>query len=356
MALAQLVVQVPGTLIKSGDWNNEFQNILTHPIALISPTTGAINFNLQTHTNLVPTAITATSASNGQVLSVVAGAPAWTVLTPSGGLTTGTVSAGDIFRVSTSGVVQNYPIGTSGQVLMVATSGLPTWQNLTSVSGSGGSVFDPTNTMTFHEDFFADNTAVAAVGTKIFDHAWSVTGVSSGALLQPNGVLRLAAGGGGTPNLILGVNTVVSTGLDSNLIVSATQAPVLKVRWMTESTLSDGQLIVGLASTGTFTSTTVAGVGAGAVYLMATSGGGTVSLVTVTTSGQSVLSAGVTCTSFHTYQVAITTSQCTLTVDGVLVGNLTSNMPTSGLSPGAGIISTGGWRIDYINITSTTAR
>ena len=60
MALAQLVVQVHGTLIKSGDWNNEFQNIVTHPISLISPTTGGINFALQAHTNLLPSAITAT--------------------------------------------------------------------------------------------------------------------------------------------------------------------------------------------------------------------------------------------------------------------------------------------------------
>src|SRR6266581_2852295 len=114
---------------------------------------------------------------------------------------------------------------------------------------------------------------------------------------------------------------------------------------MTETTASDGQLIVGLASTGTFTSTTVTGGGAvpaGAVYFMCTSGGGAVSLVTISSSGQSTLASGVT------------TSQVTLTVDGVLVGNLTSNMPSSGLSPGAGFISTGGWRIDYINITSTS--
>ena len=54
--------------------NGEFNNILNNPIALISPTTGPINFNLQAHTGLIPSAITATSGSAGQVLTVVGGA------------------------------------------------------------------------------------------------------------------------------------------------------------------------------------------------------------------------------------------------------------------------------------------
>src|SRR6266700_2160707 len=354
MALSQLITQVPGTLIKSGDWNNEFQNILIHPIALISPTTGAINFNLQAHTNLIPTALSATSGSAGQVLTIVGAAPAWAAPTPAV-LTTGTVSTGAIFAISSSGVTTLIPQGTAGQVLTVGTTDVPpSFQTPAAASGS----FDPLHTLSFHEDFFADNTTISGgTGVKVFDHVWNVTGVSSGALLQPNGVLRLAAGAGGSPGLFLGVNASISTGLDSNLIVSATQNPTLKIRWMTETTASDGQLIVGLASTGTFVSTTVTGGGAvpaGAVYFMCTSGGGAVSLVTISSSGQSTLASGVTSTAFHTYQAAITTSQVTLTVDGVLVGNLTSNMPSSGLSPGAGFISTGGWRIDYINITSTS--
>jgi hypothetical protein len=68
VALARLVTFVPLTLIKSADVNGEFNNILNNPIALVSPTTGAINFNLVAHTNLIPAAITASSATAGQAL------------------------------------------------------------------------------------------------------------------------------------------------------------------------------------------------------------------------------------------------------------------------------------------------
>src|SRR5690349_11109519 len=78
MALSQLDPVSPGDRIESVTWNSEFQNILTHPVDLISPSTGPINFNLQAHTNLVPTAITATSGSAGQVLSIgFGGTPIW---------------------------------------------------------------------------------------------------------------------------------------------------------------------------------------------------------------------------------------------------------------------------------------
>jgi hypothetical protein len=78
MALARLVTFVPLTLIKSADVNGEFNNILNNPISLISPTTGPINFSLVAHTNLIPAAITATSGSTGQLLTVsAAGSPIW---------------------------------------------------------------------------------------------------------------------------------------------------------------------------------------------------------------------------------------------------------------------------------------
>src|SRR5690348_13766146 len=76
MSLSQLVTVNPGDRIQASVWNNEVQNVLTHPIDLISPSTGAINFNLQAHTGLVPSAVSATSGTAGQVLVVTTGATA----------------------------------------------------------------------------------------------------------------------------------------------------------------------------------------------------------------------------------------------------------------------------------------
>lgn len=76
MALSQLQSVSPGDRIQSAVWDNEFQNILTHPIDLISPSTGAINFALQAHVGLLPSVISATSASAGQVLMSTGGSVA----------------------------------------------------------------------------------------------------------------------------------------------------------------------------------------------------------------------------------------------------------------------------------------
>ena len=88
MSLSQLVTVAPGDRIQSQTWNNEFQNILTHPVDLISPSTGAINFNLQAHTGLLPSVVSATSATAGQAListggtTAVWGSPIVSVFTP----------------------------------------------------------------------------------------------------------------------------------------------------------------------------------------------------------------------------------------------------------------------------------
>lgn len=70
MSLARVKVWNPGDVLTASDLNAEFNNVLNNPVSLVSPSTGPINFNLQAHTNLVPTAITATSGSVGQVLSI----------------------------------------------------------------------------------------------------------------------------------------------------------------------------------------------------------------------------------------------------------------------------------------------
>lgn len=184
MALTRVHIWSVGEVLTASDLNTEFNNPLLFPIQLISPTTGAINFNLQAHTNLVPAAITASSASAGQALVAVGGVTVWGnpsltpvavtsgqlivgtssggfttinqgttgqvlvvtssntnaafgVIPPSGGLTTGTLSTGTLLYISSSGVLATLPIGTTGQVLTVVSS-LPAWAN---ASAGGGASF-----------------------------------------------------------------------------------------------------------------------------------------------------------------------------------------------------------------------
>lgn len=80
MSLARVKVWNPGDVLTASDLNSEFNNILNNPVSLISPSTGAINFNLQAHTGLLPSVITGTSGSAGQVLTVstaAASTPIW---------------------------------------------------------------------------------------------------------------------------------------------------------------------------------------------------------------------------------------------------------------------------------------
>ena len=170
MALARAHVWNVGDLLKSNDLNGEFNNILLNPVALISPSTGAINFNLQAHTGILPSAITATSAATtGQALiyngvsttvvfgtpavaasavTIVAGttgqvfavtssnsAPAFQVLPIDGGLSTTLPTAGMVYYISSSaGKLIGLAIGTSGQVLTISTALLPSWA--TAAAGS----------------------------------------------------------------------------------------------------------------------------------------------------------------------------------------------------------------------------
>lgn len=130
MALARAHTWNPGDVLKSADLNGEFNNILNNPISLISPTTGAINFNLQAHVSLIPGAITATSATSGQALvSNGSTAAVWGSIGGSA-VTSGVISAGAVlfFSTAASPLLDTLAIGTSGQVLTVSTSGKPSWQ------------------------------------------------------------------------------------------------------------------------------------------------------------------------------------------------------------------------------------
>ena len=70
MSLARVKVWIPGDVLTAADLNGEFNNVINNPITLISPSTGVINFNLQPHVNLVPSAITASSGVIGNTLNV----------------------------------------------------------------------------------------------------------------------------------------------------------------------------------------------------------------------------------------------------------------------------------------------
>lgn len=71
MALGRVRSWNDGDVLFAADQNAEFNNILNNPIALISPTTGPINFNGEAHTGLAPSALTASSGSTGQVVGVL---------------------------------------------------------------------------------------------------------------------------------------------------------------------------------------------------------------------------------------------------------------------------------------------
>lgn len=77
MSLARVKVWNPGDVLTASDLNSEFNNVLSNPISLISPSTGAINFNLQSHTGLLPSVISASSGTAGQSLTVSGGAAVW---------------------------------------------------------------------------------------------------------------------------------------------------------------------------------------------------------------------------------------------------------------------------------------
>ena len=132
MALSRVTTWVSGQVLTAAALNSEFNNILTNPISLISPTTGNINFgnNRALSFNLENLSADPAVASSGRIY--------WNTAKSQVGIDDGTiirvlptVSAtaalpGSLISVTSSGpgLFTILPLGTSGQVLTVTSSGL----------------------------------------------------------------------------------------------------------------------------------------------------------------------------------------------------------------------------------------
>lgn len=457
MALTRVHVWSPGEILTASDLNVEFNNLLNFPILLISPTTGPINFNLQAHTGLLPNTITASSASAGQALvasstgatiwgtptvlasqltvsagstgqvlavtssnsppafqviplsggltsgSPVAGdlfyvstsgvltplhigstgqvvsvtssnsPPVWGVIPPSGGLTTGVLSTGTLLYFSSSGVMKTLPIGSSGQVLTVVST-VPAWATVASPGFSTG------NDITLTEDFLiaystnASGTLVNGLG-QINTTANVTSSVNGPGLNTPGlGNFSMASAGAGAQNVALSlVNFTSGSGALAIYSTAASQGGT--ILWaLTSNYASTGHfsLQTRFAQQSTAAGTMIHGFttnpanptssGTGIYFTFATTTN--VKLNTVASSAsatQGSIDAGVSSTAFHTYLVTVTSSAVSLTVDGSLVGSITStsqipNTPLS-LTIGAGAAGTlatsAGIVIDYVQLIST---
>lgn len=391
MSLASPHTFTPGELLTAANLQNIETNILNNPITLISPTTGAINFALQSHVSLIPGAITTTSASSGNALiyngvstggvwgtptvaasgvTIVAGStgqvfavtssnssPAFQVLPIDGGLSTTVPSAGMVYYISSSaGVLKGLTIGTSGQVLTVTTSGVVGWATPSASAGGTAGVRDP-NIPQLFEDFQGSystafvrlNSTVASTDLLTFfaqSGVWAMTGVAASAQSfdnSPLGIFNFQGNNNG--------NSAVATFPTFGNYFS-THKIQYDIRWRQFST-RQGQMLAGF-TTGTMTTAPTNGV-----FLLSTLGSGTVSLFVVSTAGSTSLSAGVTASSFHTYRIIISSSSVDLSVDAVTVGSITAFNPSSGMFPLFGITGGDGagpfygMSIDYVSVQTS---
>src|SRR3990167_115247 len=170
MALGRVKTWVAGDVLTAADQNAEFNNLLNNPISLISPTTGAINFNLQAHTNFVAQGLTSDPAvaTTGRLylntatkqMSVDDG----TIIRVMPTVSATASLPGSLITVSSS-EAQKYQIlgmGTSGQVLVVTSSAMaPAWGTVASVIVTSSSVKTAT-TLTASQ-------LVVGAGTNIID-------------------------------------------------------------------------------------------------------------------------------------------------------------------------------------------
>lgn len=407
MALASPHTFAPGELLTAANLQGIETNILTNPITLISPTTGAINFNLSSHYGLQPSAVSASSGSAGQALvvsgtaavwgaptvattnlSIVTGstgqvlavtssnsAPAFQVIPLDGGLSTSLPSTGMVYFVATSGNLKGLAIGTSGQVLTVSTALLPSWATPSAASGGGGGGAPSTGSdITHFVDFIlimstnGGGAIVNGVGTVA---STAKFGTNGGAFLTPTmggfafsdpntrgtiaAVNPMSGGGLAYYSTAANFNGFVQWGLTSNF--ASTNHFSMETRFVQNSTAS-GKINVGfLGPVVAPTSTSTTGI-----YLTVNATAPNTELVCVTSSGgEANLSAGVSSTAPHTFLVGVTSSAVTLTVDGGLVGSIGSsaipNVPLTlyAAASAQNVATSGGIIVDYLTVITTAA-
>ena len=101
MALSRIKTWIAGDILTAADLNAEFNNILNNPVTLVSPTTAAINFDNKAHTNLPANAISATSGTDGQILTnSSAGATIWKTVASGANPTIPLVAGAAVFSSS----------------------------------------------------------------------------------------------------------------------------------------------------------------------------------------------------------------------------------------------------------------
>lgn len=379
MALARVTTWVDGQILTALALNGEFDNILTNPLALISPTTGAINFASQAHTNFrlqnvvtTPTPATAgmitfdtvrgqvevddgtiirsvptinssnmvagqliTAASSGNsIWATIAPGSSGTVLTMTSSnsapsfqaagaftLTTGTISTGAMLYYTTAGALNTLPLGTPGFLLTVSSS-QPAWVAAASAA-AGTAVNGFSSRIVYQDDFNLMTTSLSATApifTLYFGYTSGAAG-GSGTVnsTTPGGYLDFPSGAGISN---IQVSQTASSGALLKVIMPMS-FPVLTMRLQSSST-SAGIRRVGMwndvassnPTDGLFFRTSAGSTWRGVARI-----GGAETIVVTT----ALVSTGI-----QTFQIVVTTSQgARFYTNNILAGSVTTSAVTS---------------------------
>jgi hypothetical protein len=145
MALSRITVWSAGQVLTAADLNGEFNNVLSNPLTLISPTTGNINFanNQAINFDLERTASDPAAGSTGRLVFNTAKSQPQvddgTVIRTIPALISTNITQGDLIvsASSGSGVWTIKSIGNAGQALVVTSSGGSIGWGTPSVAGGG---------------------------------------------------------------------------------------------------------------------------------------------------------------------------------------------------------------------------
>src|SRR3990167_3760470 len=252
MALGRVKTWVAGDVLTAADQNAEFDNLLNNPVSLISPTTGAIDFNLQAHTNFVAQGLTSDPAvaTTGRLylntatkqMSVDDG----TIIRVMPTVSATASLPGSLVTVSSS-EAQKYQIlgmGTSGQALVVTSSAMaPAWGTAPLGSGvKGNSVYwSDANTVANDTGWF-NVRAYGAVGDGTTDDTTAINSAVTAALAASYGAvvyfppgryrtstgITVAMGAGGHPDGVGGV-TIQGAGVGSSELLGDAGVTTLKI-------------------------------------------------------------------------------------------------------------------------------